>query len=193
MYAAVFCGTNSSSPKPLYVTSPEERSEGSSLPARARSRVVFPDDGGPSSSVIREGRTAPETPRRMGSVAWRPSRTPARPSAPSAMLRAVFSSVGSARLPTGHRACTVSCSNRTSTVGSSMVTYLSRRLRSFWRKRWLSSSATRKTRSMNSCRSPTPSRRTSTSLYCAAEAAWAWAASAAWASAEERMAVRMRL
>ncbi|BAS98217.1 Os06g0555101 [Oryza sativa Japonica Group] len=191
MYAAVFCATNSSSSNPLYVTSPPRRSDGSSFPARARRRVVFPDDGGPSSSVIREGRTAPETPLRMVSVACRPGRTPTSPSAASAMLRAVFSSVGSARLPTWHLACTISSSNRTSTVGSSMLAYLSIRLRSFWRNRWLSSSATRKTRSMNSCLSPTPSRRTSTSLYCCLPAPAA--AAAASSSAEERMAVRMRL
>uniref|UniRef100_A0A0A9FDU4 Uncharacterized protein n=1 Tax=Arundo donax TaxID=35708 RepID=A0A0A9FDU4_ARUDO len=73
---------------------------------------------------------------------------------------------------------------------------LSMRLRSFWRNRWLSSSATRKTRSMNSWRSPSPSFRTSTSLYCCrgllAPAPSASAASAS-AEVEERMAVRTRL
>uniref|UniRef100_A0A0A9HRE5 Similar to PDR8/PEN3 (PLEIOTROPIC DRUG RESISTANCE8) n=1 Tax=Arundo donax TaxID=35708 RepID=A0A0A9HRE5_ARUDO len=126
----------------------------------------------------------------MGSVAWRPSRIPTRPSAPSAMLRAVLSSVGSARLPTWHLACTVSCSKRTSTVGSSMPT-LSMRLRNFWRNRWLSSSATRKTRSMNSWRSPAPSFRTSTSLYCCCRGLLSASASAE--AEEERMAVRTRL
>jgi hypothetical protein len=82
------------------VMSPMDRSTLSSFPSRASSSMVSPEDGEPSSSVVHDGRTTPETSLGMVSMAWQPNRRPQRPSTPSAILRAALSNVDSMRLPT---------------------------------------------------------------------------------------------
>ncbi|NP_001169889.1 uncharacterized protein LOC100383783 [Zea mays] len=98
----------------------------------------------------------------MWSVFLLPSLTPTRPSNDSATSSETFASVGRARVPTWHSACTLTPRNLTSTVGIWMLAR-SMRGRSFLRKRSLSSSVTRNTRSTKAWRCASPIARTSTS------------------------------
>lgn len=116
---------------------------GSSFPANANKRVVFPDDGGPNKSVILqrkpyiiiniemmwkqifkflinylEGLITPETSLRIVTLVVSVKLKPSKRRPLSAMFKAALGNVGRALFPMWQFASTVTFSNLTSTVGN---------------------------------------------------------------------------